>query len=483
LGGANTTNNIGVGVASVNNIGSATSTNTITGATTNLANTTLNVTGATTNLNSTNTNINGALDVNGTTTLSGNVTVDNGADVVLGAGSDLTVNGATVTNGLTNFGNLTTSTLTTTSDASVGGNLAVTGTTTLTGQLAANGGIVTNGANIAAGAGIVSGAVGAFSTAVSTPVLTNGGPGGAGVTVADDLNVSGTLSTAGAGPLVVADNLTVTGNEQVNGNSNISGQLTAGNAVGAANQVGGANATSTRIAAGTSYVDVTQSAVNIHGGTSSSNLLVDDAGFAFTNDNVGAAEIANGTGAALFISANGSISSTNAAVAGGAVNVNDSLNVVNNLTVAGTGAFTGSLAANGGITSGTINVNNATSGANKISGLANGTLSAASTDAVTGQQLFATNQSILAFQNQLNLTNVRVDKANQGVAMGFAMNAAPISLANGEGGISGGVGYYQGEVAGAVKAQYVTDSGVGLGINVGFSSDAVGGGVGASIKF
>lgn len=67
--------------------------------------------------------------------------------------------------------------------------------------------------------------------------------------------------------------------------------------------------------------------------------------------------------------------------------------------------------------------------------------------------------------------------------MGFASNAAPLNLANGEGGISAGVGYFQGEWGGAVKAQYVTDSGVGLGLNVGFSADAVGGGVGASIKF
>ena len=130
----------------------------------------------------------------------------------------------------------------------------------------------------------------------------------------------------------------------------------------------------------------------------------------------------------------------------------------------------------------------------RISGVANGTLSATSSEAVTGAQLFATNTAVTGLQTGLaNLTTTvnqnfltltdRANKAYQGVAMGFASNAAPLNLANGEGGISGGVGYFQGEWGGAVKAQYVTDSGVGLGINVGFSEDAVGGGVGASIKF
>lgn len=126
----------------------------------------------------------------------------------------------------------------------------------------------------------------------------------------------------------------------------------------------------------------------------------------------------------------------------------------------------------------------------KITGLANGTIAQNSSDAVTGGQLWAVQgqldgltSGLTAINNRVDLLSRRVDKAYQGVAMGFASNAAPLNLANGEGGISAGVGYFQGEWAGAVKAQYVTDAGVGLGVNVGFSSDAVGGGVGASIKF
>ena len=67
--------------------------------------------------------------------------------------------------------------------------------------------------------------------------------------------------------------------------------------------------------------------------------------------------------------------------------------------------------------------------------------------------------------------------------MGFAMNAAPLNLQNGESGISGGVGTFEGEWAGAVKIQGVTEGGVGFGANVGFSKDAFGAGVGASVKF
>ncbi len=67
--------------------------------------------------------------------------------------------------------------------------------------------------------------------------------------------------------------------------------------------------------------------------------------------------------------------------------------------------------------------------------------------------------------------------------MGFALNAAPLNLDNGEGGVSLGAGAFEGKYAGAIRAQFVTESGFGLGANIGFSEDAVGGGVGASIKF
>jgi hypothetical protein len=158
---------------------------------------------------------------------------------------------------------------------------------------------------------------------------------------------------------------------------------------------------------------------------------------------------------------------------GGAVYVNDALTV------------------NGPVNVGSVVISNTTG---KISGLTNATLSSTSTEAVTGQQLFATNTALTALSGAVTTLDNREaahftllsrenKKAFQGVAMGFAMNAAPLNLANGEGGISGGVGVFQNEVAGAIRAQYVTESGFGIGANFGFSADAVGGGVGASIKF
>lgn len=198
---------------------------------------------------------------------------------------------------------------------------------------------------------------------------------------------------------------------------------------------------------------------------------------------------------------NGNITATNGTVTGAALVSTGTTSVGTNLTVGGTSDFRGAIfnggTANGGalyvndaltvtgeVAVGTIRVNPTT---NKISGLSNATLSSTSTEAVTGQQLFATNTALATLDareaSHFSLLMKRADKAYQGVAMGFASNAAPLNLDNGEGGISAGVGVFQGEWAGAIRAQYVTDSGVGVGVNFGFSEDAVGGGVGASIKF
>ena len=320
------------------------------------------------------------------------------------------------------------------------------------------------------------------------------------------LNTTGDVSVGD--DLTVGDNLTVTG--QING----------GNSVGDDNQIGGANAAQTTIAAGTSYVEVNPDSVVIHGGDTSTTVTVNNAGVTVNDSTNGQTFAVSNTGN---VSAAGSLTTGGAVNAGGGVNtatlvngtantgagitINDSLTVSGTnattlggaLTVGGLTTFNGAVQANGNITvgDGVAGVGNGTTALSinattqRISGLAAGDISsAASTDAVTGGQLYATNQAIAGFNaglisvnNRVDLLSRRVDKAYQGVAMGFASNAAPLNLANGEGGISAGVGYFQGEWGGAVRAQYVTDSGVGLGLNVGFSADAVGGGVGASIKF
>jgi autotransporter adhesin len=102
----------------------------------------------------------------------------------------------------------------------------------------------------------------------------------------------------------------------------------------------------------------------------------------------------------------------------------------------------------------------------------------------------ATNAIVNTHTNQIaNLTsglaraNNRIDTANQGIAMGFAMNAAPLNLAPGEGGASFGVGTFEGEVAVAVKLQGMSADGVGYGLSIGASDGAVGVGAGIGFKF
>ena len=194
-----------------------------------------------------------------------------------------------------------------------------------------------------------------------------------------------------------------------------------------------------------------------------------------------------------YTTTNGNITTTNGTISGAALVSTGATSVGTNLTVGGNATVTGNYSTtlgnitttSGRIQAGTVTVN--AGGSNRVSGLANAILSTTSTDAVTGQQLHATNLALTALDVReaahFNLLSARADKADQGIAMAFASNAAPLNLSNGEGGVSGGVGVYQGEWAGAIRAQYVMESGVGVGINVGFSENAVGGGAGVSVKF
>ncbi len=149
------------------------------------------------------------------------------------------------------------------------------------------------------------------------------------------------------------------------------------------------------------------------------------------------------------------------------------------------------IAATGNITTGNVVINGTNS---TITGLTAVTPVANGNAAATTGQLYQTNLMLASMGSGIadldarearnfNYLNSRSEKAFQGVAMGFALTAAPLNLANGEGGISGGVGVFRGEWAGGVRAQYVNESGIGFGANVGVSKDAVGGGVGASFKF
>ena len=161
---------------------------------------------------------------------------------------------------------------------------------------------------------------------------------------------------------------------------------------------------------------------------------------------------------------------------------------ISSATIANTLTVGGLLSANGGITTnganidvgtgnvnvGTVQINGTT---NRITGLADGV---APNDAVNKGQLDGVFNEL---DGRLDVVERNNRRAFEGVAMGFAMNAAPLSLGNGEFGVTGGVGTFRGAVAGAVKLQTITANGIGFGANLGFSNHSVGGGLGISFKF
>jgi hypothetical protein len=362
-------------------------------------------------------------------------------------------------------------------DAKVTNSLTVDGTTTTKGIENQSGGIINHDGidNTSSGivnAGAISGATditasGKTTTgtlAVGTDALVGGNTQTKTLNVTDTAythgiqNLSGGITNVGG---INTDTLATTSDASIGGKLDVTGQVKGGNIAGAANQIGGTAATSTKIAAGSSYVDVQQNGVTIHGGTTSTNMVVNNAGIS-VSDTTNGQTFAVSSDGAVTVGHVGGLGTANGVVqvVGAGRNVTLSSNVGDPAINAGGGLVTN---------------------------LANATLSASSRDAVTGQQLYATNQALAALDAReaahYGQMLDRTTKAYQGVAMGFAMNAAPLNLANGESGVSGGVGVFQNEWAGAIKVQYVTPSGVGIGGNFGFSRDAVGGGVGASIKF
>ena len=425
----------------------------------------INVTGGTTTdslLVTGNGQVNGDLTVLGTTYTNGQVntgnittdslTVNNNASV----GGDLSVTGYSYTNGIQNNGNVQTDSLTVNNNASVGGDLNVSGWSYING--------LTN-----YGATYNSGTVTNYSWEETygnvynyADTYTSGTTTNYGLTNTNGISNSGNISTTTlntSGNASVGGNLATTGNSSVGGTLAVTGATTL---TGLLTANGGVNTTNLAASGNASVggnLAVTGNST-IGGNETVTGTITGGALVSVGTTTVGTNLTVNGTSNLL-----GAITNTGTAN-GGAVYVNDALTV------------------NGPVTVGTIVASNTT---NKISGLANATLSSTSTEAVTGQQLFATNTALTALDAReaahFSLLSQRADKAYQGIAMGFAANAAPLNLDNGEGGISGGVGVFQGQWGGAIRAQYVTDSGVGVGVNFGFSEDAVGGGVGASIKF
>lgn len=416
-----------------------------------------------------------AVDLNDDGTPDFGALIDGSGNITGGIRGDWSVNGTlevdglATTNGITNTGVIRTDVLNVNlaiANSAVAGvpdpapvviadNLFVTGATTFASQVNANGGIVTNNANINAGTGTITAGVGNIATVNAT----TGNIGTVNsTTIVNSGNIgTDTLSTTGLATLnsaSVTNDLSVGGNATITGTTTSTGLLTAQNGASVANGLtvtsGGATITGN---------------TSVTGNLSATGSVTGNTVVATTSASVGTNLTVGGQ------TQTGTLAVTGAATVGGTLGVTGltSTNGISNTGNIATGTGT--------ITAGTVAINGTT---NKISGLANATLSATSTEAVTGQQLFATNNRVTALE--VGYDDLR-RKSYQGTAMNFALNAAPLNLANGESGFAAGAGVYQGEWAGGVKAQIVTPQGIGFGANLGFSKDAVGGGVGASVKF
>jgi hypothetical protein len=77
----------------------------------------------------------------------------------------------------------------------------------------------------------------------------------------------------------------------------------------------------------------------------------------------------------------------------------------------------------------------------------------------------------------------QIKRAYAGVAMGFAMSAAPLSLGTGEQGISFGLGTFGGETSGALRYEARPTDKVFIGASIGVGDGQTGGAIGIGFKF
>ena len=280
----------------------------------------------------TNATVGGTLGVTGLTTTNGIVNTGNIATTTLG------VTGLTTTNGITNTGNITTTTLATTAGATIGSTLAVGtnatigGTLGVTGQSTTNG--VTNTGNIATTTlGTTAGATIGSTLAVGTNATIGGTLGVTGQSTTNGVTNTGNIATTTLGTTAgatIGSTLAVGTNATVGGTMNVTGTFTAAGGafvtaatgtnltsgansiivdgagarmVNGANQVA-VNANGVAVAGNNARVTLngaTASMLNdtnhgvvvsatqtlISGGTSTTNLLLNDAGASFSNTQTG----------------------------------------------------------------------------------------------------------------------------------------------------------------------------------------------------
>lgn len=110
-----------------------------------------------------------------------------------------------------------------------------------------------------------------------------------------------------------------------------------------------------------------------------------------------------------------------------------------------------------------ITENGLDNGGNKVVNVASGEISATSKEAVNGQQLYETNQSVAQNTRSINQLNNRMDEVDRrgrrGAAIAGAMGLLPQPHTSGRSSISTATTYYRGEQALAVGYSRLTDNG------------------------
>lgn len=110
-----------------------------------------------------------------------------------------------------------------------------------------------------------------------------------------------------------------------------------------------------------------------------------------------------------------------------------------------------------------ITENGLDNGGNKVVNVAAGEISAASKEAVNGQQLYETNQSVAQNTRSINQLNNRMDEVDRrgrrGAAIAGAMGLLPQPHTSGRSSISTATTYYRGEQALAVGYSRLADNG------------------------
>ena len=110
-----------------------------------------------------------------------------------------------------------------------------------------------------------------------------------------------------------------------------------------------------------------------------------------------------------------------------------------------------------------ITENGLNNGGNKVVNVAAGEISAISKEAVNGQQLYETNQSVAQNTRSINQLNNRMDEVDRrgrrGVAIAGAMGLLPQPHTSGRSSISTATTYYRGEQALAVGYSRLADNG------------------------